>query len=141
MRELKNPGLEEPKLLNFDEIPSLFEFLARGGWPGCEYLFTAAENMPKAQSEGWQMIVGVPFFSVGGIGSSLMARGTPLTGTPAQPGTSKCPIFADDKLLAAVGKAPTIVVATPVEAPETSNPTPQAPVAPKHRQTSSDLLK
>ena len=138
MRTLKNPGLEPPKLLEFDEIPSLGEFLAHSGVPGCEYLFVAAENMPKAQLGGWQTIVGVPFFSIGGIGASLMARGEPLTGSPAQPGTSKCQVFADDKLLDAVTKPPVVVVST--ETDSTGLKT-QTTTTLKHEPTPPTLLK
>lgn len=141
MRELKNPGLEEPKLLEFDEIPSLYEFLAHGGVPGIDYLYVAAENQPKGQLGGWGTIIGVPFFSIGGIGATLMARGKPIKGSPAQPGTSKCLVFADDKILAAIKKSPVVIVEV-TEASELATSVVQsAPAAPKHIKTSDSLLK
>ena len=96
--ELQNPGFEAPTNLTFDTIPSLFEFFRHGGVPGVAYMFVTPQNMPKAQSQGWQQILGVPFFTVGGLPCTIMAKGEPLTGTPAQPGTSKCLVFADTAL-------------------------------------------
>lgn len=136
MSELKNPGPEAPTVLEFDKIPSLFEFLARGGVPGVEYLFVAAENQLKAQDSGWSSIVGMPFFRIGGIGSTLMARGAPIKDSPAQPGTSKCKCFADDKLLEAVKEGPVVVMAVS----EASQPSQPAPKSLKHVPANAELL-
>ena len=132
MRQLKNPGPESPKMLEFDEIPSLFEFLANGGMPGVEYLYTIANNMPKAQTEGWEQINRVPFFTIRGLGCALMARGKPLLDTPAQPGTVKCKTFCDDAILVALGQLPS----TEQLQPETPVLSPSV----KHTKTDAALL-
>lgn len=139
MSHLKNPGHEAPKLLEFDCIPSLFEFLRFGGVPGVEYLYVAAQNQPKAQSEGFTQIVGMPYFNIGGIGSTLMARGKPLRDTPAQPGTSKCSVFCDEALLVAVGQSPAVVVETLAASAPSPAPQPTSK-APKHEPARAELL-
>jgi hypothetical protein len=137
MLALKNPGPEAPTILQFDQIPSLFEFLAHGGVPGVEYIYVAAENMPKAQKNGFTQIAGLDFFEIAGVGAALMARGKPLRNTPAQPGTGVCQVFADDKILAAVGGG----VPKKVDPPRVDPPKVDPPSAKiRHEATSNTLL-
>ena len=138
MNELKNPGYEAPTELVFDTIPSLYEFFRHGGCPGVSYMFVCPENMPKAQNQGWVQIVGVPFFTIGGQPCTIMAKGQPLKDTPAQPGTSKPLVFADEKLFEGV-KEPVVVA---VDHPTASAPVSVAipPTKLSHKPTSADVL-
>lgn len=126
-RPLRNPTTEQPKILAFDEIPQPREFLLHGGIPGVEYLYLLAEEQPKAQSEGWSTIIGMPFFTVKGIGMTLMARGKPMTNTPAQPGTVKCRFYLSDLVAERLGTA---TLAEPTQLPSAES-TPPKFVPPK----------
>lgn len=138
MSNPKNLPNAAPEVLSYNTIPSLREFFAHGGVPGVEYLFVTPKNQPRAQQEGWQMILGVPYFRIGTQDCTIMGRGKPLRGTPAMPGTSICKVFADGDLLTdecsvVVGEAVEIEVGNSPEASRTPKP--------KHTPTSSNLLR
>jgi hypothetical protein len=134
----RNSAPEVPSVLSFDTIPSLREFFAHGGVPGVEYLFVTPQNQPRAQREGWQMILGVPFFQIRGKDCTIMGRGKPLRNTPAMPGTSICKVFADGDL---TGDTTTVNVAF-TDAERADMPTdPSRTAKPKHTPTSSTLLR
>ena len=119
----------------FDEIPQPKEFLLHGGIPGVEYIYLLAEEQPKAQSQGWATIVGMPFFTVRGTGMTIMARGKPMRNTPAQPGTVKCCFYLSDLVAERLGA---VNMVEPSRLPE--DPATSPKMAPP-KLTSPDLLK
>lgn len=143
--KLLNPGSGEPTHLDFTEWPHLAEFFASGGTPGVEYLYLCPEEVPRAKREGWDTIVRMPYFTVGGIDLTAVARGEPIPGV--RPGSSVCKVHvsnlaqerckldvklaaepdATDKLNEAIAAAKSRHQAqsTPTPAPE-----PQKPVRP-----------
>lgn len=72
----------------FDDIPEIQDLLPSGGRPGFEYAIIAAQNIIRAQREGWSTIDRLDAFEIKGpLGTCpavLVGRGGAIYGASSQ---------------------------------------------------------
>lgn len=119
-------------VLVFEEIPEITDLLPGGGRPGFEYAFVAAQNVLKAQREGWDPIDRVNAFEIKGpLGSCptmVLGKGQGVYGASVGSVRSKCwldPTVSDLTGLWLNGEGPGegLVPATAAEMAKPSVPT------------------
>jgi len=91
---------QPPDRIHFDRDPRLRELLHPDVVirPGVEYLVCALANIPRAESEGFQVMPNQRSFTVRGIDAMVLVRGTPTPG--ARDSAQMVPVLLDDALAA-----------------------------------------
>ena len=106
----------------FEDIPDILDLMPGGGRPGFEYAIVAAQNIIKAQRDGWGAIDRIDAFEIKGpMGSCpviLVGKGRAIYG--ASPQAHRVPAWLDPTISDATG------LWLPGDEPAPAKPAPKA---------------